>query len=279
MGAVLALALGVAFAHKWQLGVLRGALAIVVLSVPVAVALAVAVGPFDPSAPVVVVAQCAATLTLAGAIVLQRFFRDPDRTPPDQPDAVVSPADGEVIYVRRSAQGELPVSTKNGRNYSVEDLVRTPLAAQEAVVVGISLSFLDVHVNRSPIAGEVIGAQRYPGLFGSLRRQEMAFENERATILIRGRDLQVAVVLIASRLVRQIVMFVRDGQRVAMAERVGVIRFGSQVDLVLPARPDLTITVRPGDRVTAGETVVAVTGSAKELGDAPAAEHIRLTKA
>ena len=191
-------------------------------------------------------------------MVLWRFYRDPDRTPPSRDDVVLSPADGTVIYVRRSERGQLPVATKNGRNYAIEDLVRKPLAGGEAVAVGISLNFLDVHVNRAPLEARSPWRRRIPGLFGSLRRPEMAFENERATITIRGGDLQVAVVLIASRLVRQIVTFVRAGDQVGLGQRLAAIRLGSQVDLVLPARPDLEVAVKPGDVVRAGESVVAL---------------------
>jgi phosphatidylserine decarboxylase len=86
----------------------------------------------------------------------------------------------------------------------------------------------------------------------------MAFENERATTIIEQGDLQVAVVQIASRLVRQIASFVHAGQEVALGQRIGVIRLGSQVDLVLPARRDIQVTVRPGERVRAGESIVAL---------------------
>lgn len=88
----------------------------------------------------------------------------------------------------------------------------------------------------------------------------MAFQNERATILIDGR-VQAAIVLIASRLVRQIATSVRPGDIVQSGQRLGMIRFGSQVDLVLPARPDLQLRVQPGDRVRAAETIIAVVGA------------------
>src|SRR6185312_3412355 len=99
----------------------------------------------------------------------------------------------------------------------------------DAVVVGISMSILDVHVNRAPIAGRVAFEKHFPGRFGSLRLPKMEFENERMTTIIENDHLQVAMVQIASRLVRQIVSFVRLGQNVALAERFGMIRLGSQV--------------------------------------------------
>jgi phosphatidylserine decarboxylase len=199
----------------------------------------------------------ALTLGAAAALVLWRFFRDPERRPPVGAAKIVSPADGLVTYVRRSERGELPVAAKDGRRFVLDELVRTPLRTDDAVVVGIALSFLDVHVNRAPIAGEVTVQKRHPGRFASLKRMDAVFTNERATIVLEQRGLQVAVVLIASRLVRRIVSYVREGDRVALGQRIGVIRFGSQVDLVLPDREDVRVLVEPGERVWAGETVVA----------------------
>jgi phosphatidylserine decarboxylase len=91
-----------------------------------------------------------------------------------------------------------------------------------------------------------------------LRRPEMVFENERATMVIEHGRTQVAVVLIASRLVRRIVTLVSEGNDVEVGQRLGMIRFGSQVDLVLPARKDVDVSVRPGDRVRAGESTIAL---------------------
>jgi phosphatidylserine decarboxylase len=127
-------------------------------------------------------------------------------------------------------------------------------------VIGIAMSFLDVHVNRAPISGRVAVLRRFPGLFGSLRRPEMLFENERATVVIERGDIQVAVVQIASRLVRRIVAYVEEGDDVAAGQRIGMIRFGSQVDLVLPLRDGLRVFAEPGDRVVAGETILATVG-------------------
>ena len=103
-----------------------------------------------------------------------------------------------------------------------------------------------------------------PSSIGSLRRPEMEFVNERATTIIEGEALQVAVVQIASRLVRKIFAFVSPGQSVALGQRIGVIRFGSQVDLVLPAREDLRIAVCEGERVRAGESIVATIAARNE---------------
>ncbi|MGY1642852.1 phosphatidylserine decarboxylase [Geodermatophilus sp. SYSU D00703] len=199
----------------------------------------------------------AVTLALAAAVVLWRFFRDPERTAPEGEDIVVSPAEGQIIYVKRSADGQVPVSEKQGRSYRLDELVRTPLDVDEAIIIGIALSFLDVHVNRAPVGARVLAQRKFPGPFRSLKDPAAVFVNERATMLFEHRGTQMAVVLIASRLVRRIVAFVREGDDVAIGQRIGVIRFGSQVDLVLPARGDVDVLVEPGQRVRAGETIVA----------------------
>ena len=158
------------------------------------------------------------------ALLAYRFYRDPERQAPDRDDVIVSPADGVVIYVRKSEGGMLPVSDKHGRRYPLVELTKTQLHSDDAVVIGIAMNFADVHVNRSPLDGRVTFCRHFPGMFGSLRKPEMLFENERATTVIERDDLQVAVVQIASRLVRQIAVFLREGEPVALSQRLGVIR-------------------------------------------------------
>jgi phosphatidylserine decarboxylase len=199
----------------------------------------------------------ALTWIAAFAILAYRFYRDPDRVPPQGENLIVSPADGEIVYIRQSQGGRLPVSTKHGRDVALQELTKTKVHDGESIVVGIGMSFLDVHVNRAPVAGRVTLRRHFRGRFGSLRIPEMVFENERATTLIAGRDIDVAVVQIASRLVRQIAGYVGEGQDVKLGDRIGVIRLGSQVDVVLPQRADLRLLVREGDHVQAGTSVIA----------------------
>ena len=253
-GCLLALCITVPLAWKWELGVRRVAVATVGLSVIAALVVAL----LDPSALVRAVLVCALTLGAAFAILAYRFYRDPERAAPDiQSDVVLSPADGEVIYVRRSEGGLLPCSTKKGRDYELVELTKTPLRADDAYVIGIAMSFLDVHVNRAPIAGKVRLRKHFPGRFGSLGRPEMVYENERATTIIEREDIEIAVVQIASRLVRQIAAYVDVGENVALGQRIGVIRLGSQVDVVLPVRPGVRVEVRAGQRVWAGQSILA----------------------
>jgi phosphatidylserine decarboxylase len=265
VGGLLALAVALPLAWKWELGVRRVAIAVGVLAIFSAGVVAALAGALEVSSAVEALLVAGLTLGVAFAILAYRFYRDPDRTPPQAADgAVVSPADGEVIYVRRSQGGMLPSSTKKGRDYELVELTKTPLRHREAIVIGIAMSFLDVHVNRAPIAGRVRFRQHFPGRFGSLGKPEMVYENERATTVIDRGDVEIAMVQIASRLVRQIASYVKVDEDVALGQRVGVIRLGSQVDVVLPAVPDVTIHVREGQRVRAGESILAHLASAPE---------------
>lgn len=264
-GLLLALISALPLAWKWQLGLGRTSAVITVFAIICSAIVEVARRsmPLDnlPSA----LAVWVMTITAAVALLAYRFYRDPPRTAPDRDDVVVSPADGVVIYVRKSDRGLLPISDKHGRRYPLAELTKTPLQSDEAVVIGIAMNFADVHVNRAPLDGRVIFRRHFPGRFGSLRKPEMAFENERATTVIEGHGLQVAVVQIASRLVRQIAQFLKEGEEVARGQRLGVIRLGSQVDVVLPARDHVRITTRVGERLRAGESIIAVLEPARQV--------------
>lgn len=266
VGAALALAIAVPLAWKWELGVRRVAVSVSAIAVGATVAVAAAASGVELSRALEVVLVSGLTLAAALSILAWRFYRDPDREPPAREDVVVSPADGEVIYIRSSQDGKLPVATKHGRDYELFELTKTPLREEEAVVVGIAMSFLDVHINRAPIAGRITLRKHFPGRFGSLGRAEMVFENERATTVIERDDIEIAVVQIASRLVRQIAAFVKPGEDVALGQRIGVIRLGSQVDVVLPDLSGVDVAVQPGDRVRAGESVLATLPRRPKLG-------------
>lgn len=189
--------------------------------------------------------------------ILYRFYRDPERTPPPDPRAIVSPADGTVIYVRRLAPGRVLRSEKRGAQLVLEELNGSLLVAQELWQIGISMVFTDVHVNRAPIAGTVTLARHQPGRFLSLRIPEAVNVNERQTLVLDNGRFAIALVQIASRLVRRIVAYVREGQPVERGQRIGMIKFGSQVDVFLPVEVAPELRVREGDVLVAGETVIA----------------------
>jgi phosphatidylserine decarboxylase precursor-related protein len=257
-GLALALLVSIPLAWKWQLGILRATLVTAGCALPSGLAVAGIRHAVPLAAWLSAGLVGGLTIGAAFALLAYRFYRDPERTAPDGDHIVVSPADGEVIYVKTSHAGMLPVSDKRGRRYSLTELTKTRLRSDESVVIGIAMNFADVHVNRAPIDGHVTLRHHVPGRFGSLRNPEMVFENERATTVIERDGIQVAVVQIASRLVRRIVSFVAEGDQVALGHRLGAIRLGSQVDLVLPARADLRITTAVGERVRAGESILCV---------------------
>jgi phosphatidylserine decarboxylase len=163
------------------------------------------------------------------------FFRDPDRLAPIIPGALIAPADGRVMEVRTS----------------VDDPFVGPAQA-----VSIFLSPLDVHVNRSPMAGLVVAVEHRPGAKMAAYRPEASERNERTTIAIQGESARVVVRQIAGVLARRIVCRVRPGDKLAPGERFGLIKFGSRTDLIMPASARLR--VKAGDRVLGGETVIGV---------------------
>jgi phosphatidylserine decarboxylase len=189
-------------------------------------------------------------------IVLWRFYRDPERTSPKVADSVLSPADGRVIYIRRIDEGVIPDSHKHGRRMLLAELSQSSLAKRRVWQIGISMVFTDVHVNRSPIDGKVTLLHHRPGQFLSLRHQNALGVNERQTIVIENERVQLAVIQIASRLVRRIEAFIREGDAVAIGQRIGVIKLGSQVDLIIPEASVAAIDVKLGQSLVAGQTVV-----------------------
>jgi phosphatidylserine decarboxylase len=162
------------------------------------------------------------------------FFRDPERTPPDAPGAVLAPADGRVTAV-----------------VEVEDPWVGP-----AVRLSVFLSPLDVHVNRAPVAALVESVERRPGRFLAAYRAEASERNERCRLALRGEAAPVAVVQIAGVLARRIVCRVRPGDKLERGERFGLIRFGSRTDLVVPRGTEVRVAV--GERVRGGESIMGV---------------------
>ncbi len=201
--------------------------------------------------------QIALALTLALSLMMLPFGRDPERVPPEEKGVVLSAADGEVLYIRTVDEGSTPLVTKHGRDYLLRELTGTSLLARAAHVIGVEMTFLDVHVNRCPIAGQVKLLKHIEGKFISLGKDEAPFVNERLTTIIENPSLTVAVVQIASRFVRRVESYLNMGETVSVGQRLGMIRFGSLVAVVLPKREDVSIEVKPGARVTAGVSVLA----------------------
>lgn len=166
------------------------------------------------------------------------FFRDPNRVVPSDPLYLLSPGDGVVTEVT---------------------LEQTPYFSEPARVVKIFLSVFDVHIQRSPIAGAVTDTEYRMGKFLDARDPRAALENESHTFIIENERQRVAVKQVAGLIARRIVPWARKGMSVGQGERIGLIRFGSQVDLFFHGSAD--VVVKPGDRVVGGMTVIAINKS------------------
>ncbi len=251
---LLALALSLPLAAKWQLErdkVLAGA-AVAGAGAALSGALLPAAGPILLAA-----VQGVVVVLLLAAMLLFSFHRDPERVPPVEAGAVLSPADGRVVYVKEVAGDAPPTSHKQGRPLRIEELAGSPLLREGGWLVGIAMNFLDVHVQRAPIRGRVALSREVKGQALSLRRPEALLANTRRTTLIEGEGLSAAVIQITSRLVRHIRAYIGRGDFVEAGQRLGMIRFGSQVDLLLPRLEGLKVVCQAGQRVKAGESVIA----------------------
>ncbi|MBI4182565.1 MAG: phosphatidylserine decarboxylase [Proteobacteria bacterium] len=167
------------------------------------------------------------------------FFRDPDRVTPGRPGLMVSPADGVVQAVREAVP---PSELEMGEAARIR--------------ISIFMNVFDVHVNRVPIAGTVVKIAYQPGRFFNATLDKASEFNERNSIrLLTDDDREVAVVQIAGLIARRIVCTLAEGQEAKTGERLGIIRFGSRVDVYLPAGVNPLVSV--GQRMLAGETVIA----------------------
>jgi phosphatidylserine decarboxylase len=160
------------------------------------------------------------------------FFRDPHREITTDKNLVVSAADGRVTRIEK---------------LNAED-------ANSPVVVSVFLSVFNVHINRSPVAGEVTDVRYSKGKFVIATRNDASHINEQNALTIKNEQMTVVCKQIAGVLARRIVCWKKPGDRVELGERFGLIRFGSRTDLILP--PEVEIAVKIGDRVQGGVTII-----------------------
>jgi phosphatidylserine decarboxylase len=163
------------------------------------------------------------------------FFRDPERPLPSDAAALVSPADGTVA--------------------DVEEIAGTPLLPEPCLRVGIFLSVFDVHVNRAPLGGRVAGLKYQAGRFLDARDPAATRENEAQDILLEG-EAKVVVRQIAGQIARRIVCPLVEGASVARGERIGMIKFGSRTELIVPLRYRPRSLVKIGDKVRGTATAL-----------------------
>jgi phosphatidylserine decarboxylase len=181
------------------------------------------------------------------------FFRDPERVVPQGRDIIVAPADGLVTLI-----GLVPPPPE----LQVADTDGTPGLPPEPVTrISIFMSVFDVHINRAPIGGTVKRVVYIPGKFVNADLDKASDDNERQQVLIERADgVQIAFTQIAGLVARRIVPFIKVGDIVAAGQRVGLIRFGSRVDVYLPQGTESKVLL--GQKVIGGETVLAEVGHA-----------------
>ncbi len=189
-------------------------------------------------------------LLLSGGVFA--FFRDPERVVPQGDKLLVSPADGQVSMIAQlPPPPELQRTTEDGG---------PGLGAQPVTRISIFMSVFDVHINRSPNSGTIRRIVYIPGAFMNADLDKASEENERQHVLVERADgTTIGFTQIAGLIARRIVPFVKPGDIVAAGQRVGLIRFGSRVDVYLPAGTDPKVLL--GQRVIAGETVLAEIGT------------------
>ena len=181
-----------------------------------------------------------ATILAVAAGVFVFFFRDPDRTPPDDTNVVVAPADGRVVHAGTAVPGVAP----DGRWQQIS----------------VFLSPLDVHVNRIPVSGRVVDVRYRRGRFLPAYAPRAAEQNERSEIWIDHDGQPIVFRQVVGVLARRVVCRLDPGAQVALGQRFGVMKFGSRMDLFLPL--SAAISAAPGDVVRGGETVVATLAAA-----------------
>jgi phosphatidylserine decarboxylase len=169
------------------------------------------------------------------ALFILQFFRDPPRTVPADPSAVVSPADGRIVSVGRA---------------------RDPWLERDALKVSVFMNVFNVHSNRSPVDGVVKERWYFPGGFFNAALDKASLENERNALWLQTRDgRDVTCVQIAGLIARRILCYVGGGAELSRGQRFGFIRFGSRVDVYLPL--DARLEAAIGDKVYAAETILA----------------------
>ena len=175
-----------------------------------------------------------ALLFLLLALAFVFFFRDPQRTPPPGEHLLVAPADGRVVRTDR--------------------LDHQPELGGPAQRVSIFLSLFDVHVTRSPAAADVARLDTKPGTFFRADKDEASLHNESSTLVLAGGPVPLIVKQIVGVAARRIKCFVKAGDRVARGQRIGLMYFGSRVEVILPS--EVRLRVAAGQRVKAGESVI-----------------------
>jgi len=257
LGIVLAFGFIIPTAYKWELNLKVVSVSALVIGLFAGLAVNAMAFYFDVG-PILKVLICSILIVVTAVLaLLMRFYRDPDRVPPKRDNFIVAPADGVIKYVKRIEKGNIPFSSKGKESVRLSEPLLSILPDGQGYLIGIGMSFLDVHVTRTAIGGKVTYLEHIPGGFYSLKREDAPYRNERLIEVIENDRFKIGLIQIASRLVRRIVAYVREGDELDLGQRIGIITFGSQVDIVLPNLEELKVKVAVADQVYAGISVIA----------------------
>jgi len=186
-------------------------------------------------------------LMFSAIAFLMQFFRDPNRKIPLNHGLIVAPADGRILKGKidrvKIVQYEDPLM----------EYILSP--GGKGILVSTFMSPFDVHVNRAPISGTIVKTEHYSGKF-KIAMGNVLTENEKNLIVIDSEYGKVGVIQIAGFVARRIVQYVEVGDQVQTGDRLGMIRFGSRVDLIIPYE-NTKLMVTEGEKPTAGETIIA----------------------
>ena len=203
-------------------------------------------------------------LVLFVLLFFYRFFRNPERIVPGGPDDIVSAADGRVIYIKELEVNQMPVTIKKMRIADLSEITKTDLLTRPCYLIGIAMTLFDVHMNRSPVDGKITFIKHTPGTAIGLNTPSSTVTNERNTVIIERNDgIRAGIVQIAARGVKRCIVMAQTGDSVKRGEIIGKIRWGSQLDMIIPR--DCEIMVREGEQVYAGSTVIARLSGSKHI--------------
>lgn len=178
------------------------------------------------------------------------FLRDPARQIPVG-NNIVSPADGKVLMVKKFKGDKIDID----KRFLGHVKTFTKDVCKEGYLISIFMNIFDVHINRAPISGVVKSIKHSDGKFLNAESPESTFENENVQTIFQDGSFKIKVIQIAGLIARRIVPFIKTNEKIIKGQRMGLIKLGSQVTLILPA--NVKVKVHKGQRVLAGETIIA----------------------
>lgn len=244
-------------AYKWELNLKVVSISALIIGLFVGLGINIAEEYFYMGLPLKLISCFISIVLVSMSALTFQFYRDPDRVPPEGTNIILSPADGTIKYIKAINKSEIPFSSKGRERIRLSEPLTGILKDEQGYLIGILMTYLDVHVTRTPIEGKLTYLKHIPGQFHSLKKEDAPYKNERVIEIIESDKFKIGLIQIASRLVRRILTYSKEGDELALGQRIGMITFGSQADVVLPKLQGLKIKARVGEQVYAGLSIIA----------------------